>query len=387
MKRREIVARFLGSTAALALTTLLGSCADQSKVESKCVDLEATAQTISLRDYQFDRFRIMDLGKIGGKTYWQAGDSMIEFSLFISGGNDLNDPIAVAYPDWTDTSGSPNTVKAQFRFLSLINAEGDGDYLLDPGRFLLCFPACLRCVETQTLAYFMVIYTRTGRLTYFGDLSGGTLQHPLRLQMLKHAVPSPDDGLWDAEWRNVYDLCFRDFNYEDLALEIYAGRRGDEDNRANPNCRVDGMSFLRALGLDRRDASGLPIPDGKIDDDPAILDRKAGLLIFPNRFPFADSLALDEPVPILYNTADNLMLLEESRYYIKVTVTARPRTVRLGVVNVIEDSEVITLNGRRLHRGTDYYIDYDLGQVTFITDDALDPNASVTACCDYIPWR
>jgi cell surface protein SprA len=276
-------------------------------------------------------------------------------------------------------------VKARFHPLSLINAEGEGDYCFEAGRFFVWFRAHHECVETQTLAYSMVIRTGADSFTYIGDLNGGALQHPLRLQMLKHAAPSPSDGLWNAEWKNVYDLRFRNFNYDDLTLEIYAGRCGDEENPANPNSTVNGMPFLRALGLDQQDANGLPIPDGEIDDNPAILDRKAGLLVFPSRRPFADSSVLDEPVPVLYNTADNLVLLEESRYYIKITISARPRIARLGVYNVIEDSEVITLNGRQLHRGVDYYIDYGIGEISFIADGALDPSANVTVCFDYAP--
>ena len=346
----------------------------------------ANEQSIIIRDYSYDRYRFFDLGKIAGKTYWNPGDSIVEFDLFISSGNDANNPQVVAYPDWTDREGSPDSVVQQFRQLGLIDAEGKGDYMLVPGKFYIYFPSRLQNVQNQTLAYYMVVHASDGSTLVIGDLSGGTTTQPMRLQLLKRANPSPDDGLWDAEWKNVYDLRVRKIDYQDLTLDIYKGQRGDEDNRANPNTLADGTPLLRTLKLDSRDATGRGGPDNKIDDDPAILDRTAGLLIFPERYPFADTAALDQGVPILYNTAENQRLLDSSKYYIKITTRQRSRALRLGAINILDGSEVVTYNNTRLNRGTDYEIDYDIGEVTFLRDEVLDPTATVTVDFEYSPF-
>src|ERR687898_326302 len=46
-------------------------------------------------------------------------------------------------------------------------------------------------------------------------------------------------------------------------------------------------------------------------------------------------------------------------------------TLSLGALQIREGSEQLTLRGRRLERGVDYSISYELGQVTFLNADAL----------------
>ncbi|MEW5700802.1 MAG: cell surface protein SprA [Candidatus Zixiibacteriota bacterium] len=350
----------------------------------------ANEQSIIVRDYSYDRYRFFDLARIGDSTYWKPGDSIIAFNLFISAGSiDPNNPQAVAYPNWRDRTGSRDSVVQQFRQLSLVDADGRGDYVLVPGQFYVWFPTRLQNIQNQTLAYYMEIDTNNDKVpdAIFGDLSGLDRGEPLRLQLLKRSSPSPDDGLWNAEWKNVYDLRIRNIDYNDLTLDIYKGQRGDEDNRANPNSNDDGTQFLQVLGLDSVNATGQSNPDNKVDDNPTILNRSAGLLIFPNRYPFADVAALGtDTVSALYNTAENQRLLEASKYYIKITTRQRSRTLRLGAINILEGSEVVTYNNTRLNRGSDYDIDYNIGEITFLRDEVLDATANVTIDYEYSPF-
>ena len=46
-------------------------------------------------------------------------------------------------------------------------------------------------------------------------------------------------------------------------------------------------------------------------------------------------------------------------------------TLSLGALQIREESEQLLLQGRRLERGVDYTISYELGQVTFLNPDAL----------------
>src|SRR4029453_13727500 len=46
-------------------------------------------------------------------------------------------------------------------------------------------------------------------------------------------------------------------------------------------------------------------------------------------------------------------------------------TLSLGALQIRDGSEQLLLGGRRLERGVDYTISYDLGQVTFLNPDAL----------------
>jgi cell surface protein SprA len=59
--------------------------------------------------------------------------------------------------------------------------------------------------------------------------------------------------------------------------------------------------------------------------------------------------------------------------------------VKLGFGNIVRGTERVTLNGRLLVRNTDYLIDYDLGRVTLLAEEALAPNGKLVI--DFIfPW-
>lgn len=341
----------------------------------------ANESEIIIRDYQFDRYRFFDVGKIGGTNHMGPGDSIFAFFLYQSVGTlDPNEPEAVAYPNYLNSTASPDSVSQRFRQL-----DYGYDYELisdvNNGRYYVYFPTRLQNIQTTTIAYHMVVRKADGSELVFGDLTG----EKFRLQMLKKSNPQPTDPLWDAEWKNVYDLRVRNIDYLELQLDLFRGELGDEENRANLN-HQNGTYYLRLLGLDQVNAAGQPTPDNKVDDNPAILDTTRGLLIFPNRYPFADSTLLTEYIPTLYTSANPNDLRDSSKYYLKLKSRQRSRSVRLNTINLLENSEVVTMNGRRLSRGVHYNIDYSTGEVEFLDDDVLDPNATVTIDYEYSPF-
>ncbi|MEE8576762.1 MAG: hypothetical protein V3T31_05860, partial [candidate division Zixibacteria bacterium] len=60
--------------------------------------------------------------------------------------------------------------------------------------------------------------------------------------------------------------------------------------------------------------------------------------------------------------------------------------VKLNRANIIEGSETITVNGRKLARGTDYEISYEIGRITLLDDEATDPNSSLSIDFEYAPF-
>lgn len=341
----------------------------------------ANESEIIIRDYQFDRYRFFDLGKIGGVNYFEPGDVIEAFFLYQSVGSlDPNQPEAVAYPNYLNSTTSPDSIKQRFRLLDL-----GKDYELSSdaasNTHYIFFPTRLQNIQTTTIAYYMLVRKANGSPVAFGDLTGQIF----RLQMLKRSNPQPSDPLWDAEWKNVYDLRVRNIDYEELDLDIFRGALGDEANRANLN-HQNSEPYLRIFNLDQTNAAGAFTPDGKIDRNPSIIDLEAGLLIFPNRFPFADSTKLQQSIPSLYRSANPNDLRDSSKYFLKLKSRQRSSKVRLNTINLLENSEVVTMNGRRLSRGVHYDIDYGTGEVTFLTDDVLDPNATVTIDYEYSPF-
>ena len=346
----------------------------------------ANESEIIIRDYQFDRYRFFDLGRTGDTNYLAPGDVILEFFLYqsVAATNIDNSHNAFAFDDVLRPSLSADSVEQRFELLDLgYEYELLGDSA--SGRYYIFFPTRLQNIQNSMIAYYMVIRKANGAVVTFGDRPSG-VDVDWRLQLLKRTNPKPTDPTWDAEWKNVYDLRVRNINYQDLDLDIFLGGVKDETNSANLNYQASGKRYyLQILGLDQADATGAATPDYKVDDNPAILDTARGLLVFPNRYPFADP-ALEVSVPSLYRNAAQNTLLDSSKYYLKLKSSQRSKLVRLNTTNLLENSEVITMNNRKLVRGADYNIDYGVGEVEFLNDDVLDPNATVTIDYEYSPF-
>jgi hypothetical protein len=102
-------------------------------------------------------------------------------------------------------------------------------------------------------------------------------------------------------------------------------------------------------------------------------------VVFPSALPFADATHLlpEERNDSLYRTPGHLLFSEgpAAKFILRLSYNASSTgdrsSLNLGAFQLQEGSEVLFLNGRRLERGTDYNIDYGLGQVTFVDPNAL----------------
>jgi hypothetical protein len=102
-------------------------------------------------------------------------------------------------------------------------------------------------------------------------------------------------------------------------------------------------------------------------------------LVFPHLLPFADSsrLTASERNDSLYRTATHLLSTQgpAPRFRIRARYeaigTGDRSTLHLGALQIREGSERIYLGDRKLVRGQDYDIFYDIGQVVFLNPDVL----------------
>ncbi len=250
----------------------------------------------------------------------------------------------------------------------------------------------------RVLAVYMVVTdTLTNTTREVGDISRTQdgVNH-FHLKMIFEGGQRPDDPTWELMWRNTYRLP-RGLAMEDIDVKIYKGLAGAEaltstiDYQVGENGNSQGF-YLSILGLDQEDSRGNPRPDNKIDKLPSIIDTALGLLVFPQREPFAyegnfgNQPPLAETVPTIYDYNSPTEKKEASQYFLRLITKTRSSIIRLNRANIIEGSEIVTLNGRRLTRGDDYRIDYNFGQVTLQTDEALDPNADVDVSFEYAPF-
>ncbi len=236
---------------------------------------------------------------------------------------------------------------------------------------------------------------------------------------------------WYYQLRNVYDLRARNIKKENFEITIYrkepgATERFDRDE--------NGIPFIQIMGLDLIGDNETNLPDFKVDDfywacDPRVnpgtsnrLDERfrplsapdtlglppGNLPFWPDRLVYLDDglLWFPDPRPFdpQYNhqkCGDEVLTLAErnrtiydkydpkatdSRYEIEVKYSTAQSSLSLGRSNILEGSEVVKLNGRTLTRGTDYRIIYEIGQIEFMTDEALDDNADISIDFEYAPF-
>ena len=248
----------------------------------------------------------------------------------------------------------------------------------------------------DVLAVYLEISRQDGRIDTIGTLDYGRPDTTYVLKLIKmenlqyHWFDPLDNNkekpfvTWDYEWKNVYDLGVDNLDPENFKLNIYQGLPGQENIQIDKDSQ-DSIPYIRILGLDSFDLSGQnPVPDNKVDLRHVLIP--GGYLVFPERLPFISRQSFTgDRADTLWNKPDSIYysILPERRreatqYYIYFESSQRRNTYELNPQGILENSEVVKLNGRTLTRGSDYNINYEFGEITFLTEEALDPNADIS---------
>nr|MBN2277116.1 cell surface protein SprA [candidate division Zixibacteria bacterium] len=366
----------------------LTAIASQEKgtTERTSIDAGASASVFYLRDYQFADGMIYDLG-VDSDFPGGTGDVIEQINLFYSvktnTGTELGDN-ATMYVDPGDSSNSDYSSENEEALVAEISPDV---YTVDVKEHWIIFDSPNAGTYNTAIGAYMIIRRANGSV----DTVGNIASEPFALKLIKPSSSSNTYHTWQYMWRNVYYLKSRNLDADGLEINIYKGlstTEGDEDNIDNQN----GVPYIQILGLDRQGSTGSSGADGKADVLTAIIEKERGLLIFPDRKPFdPDSVfagtELETRVPDIYtNIYAGQEAVKNTTYYLQVSSLNRASEISLGKSNIIEGSERITLNGRQLERGTDYRINYDFGQVTFLTEEATDPNADISLDFEYSPF-
>ena len=160
----------------------------------------------------------------------------------------------------------------------------------------------------------------------------------------------------------------------------------------------NGNNYFKLFGLDQRDQNNNLISDDIIDaGNFNIINYSTGELIFPMLHPFEldyseyyegegnPSEELQNVLPdsaLMYHSTNSLNIRSESKFEIQATYTNTSSTINLGGFMLVEGSEQVFLNNVQLQRGSDYYIDYMTGTVTFLTDAINAPDAELEIMYD-----
>ncbi|HXV13022.1 MAG TPA: cell surface protein SprA, partial [Candidatus Krumholzibacteria bacterium] len=212
----------------------------------------------------------------------------------------------------------------------------------------------------------------------------------LLLEMIKAPDPDPRNPFFGSTWfleiKNIYNLGLTNIDGTSLEISIVDDLRP----RLNPQFPDSSdVPYLQIFGLDQTDRSGTGPPDGRIDLTFGRVNLDAGLLQFPVLEPFIPDPALvadwtdgrfsfTGPYAAQYDTSRAIYTEklnptreeEVNQYSIHVRAVSTSKSFRINALNIVEQSETITLDGQRLNRGSDYDIDYTTGEVT-LKDSAL----------------
>ncbi|MFQ5677361.1 MAG: cell surface protein SprA, partial [bacterium] len=370
--------------------------ASQEKGESRRLSLTGGAQAGSriVRDYQYlrftyffldtlyrseyrrfnsrtDRVHLVSSDPIDGETievYKARGDNFQDSDKSIEGWATISGDTSEAEP--TEVKDG---IAERGHFIRLEKSE----YYVETnlGWIRLNSPVA----EDEILA---VAYRRVNSGKSVGHLAPpDTL---IRLKLIKSRNPIPQVATANLEWKHVYSLGGRNIDPDGFDVKIFFEPSAGVPQETNES----GQKWLQVLGLDEKDKNGDPNPDGDIDLDPTFVDLVNGELHFPDLRPFDPEGYSEGGLPVairlsnelrekaIYDTMVQSIINGQSRFYIDIKSQNRSTDYDLGF-NVIEGSEVVTLDGRTLRNGVDYTVDYFSGRLTIINQQALNPAAQL----------
>ena len=210
-----------------------------------------------------------------------------------------------------------------------------------------------------------------------GTVTGGGVAQALdTLELIVQPQQGPSMPTFRYEMRQVYRVAGADLDASSLRVGLTL-------NRSERPLGGNAGTYLQLLGL-------------AVPSDAVVFDRTNRLfprqqepevtqiihdsyVIFPHLQPFADpaNLTPAEASDSLYRTPLFLLLSQgpSAKFALRLQYDATGggdrSTLNLNALQLRENSEQLFVGGRKLVRGVDYTISYDVGQVTFLNPDAL----------------
>ncbi|MFC1477519.1 cell surface protein SprA [candidate division KSB1 bacterium] len=277
------------------------------------------------------------------------------------------------------TKSDQDNIKRNFKRL-----EANVDYQLNKDLGYFIMRTSVQNGEVLAVAYSTESGKTVGDLyppSYIDDTTS-----VFKTKLIRTDNPLPTDKVWALEWRNVYSLGKENINKVGMEMQIV-------DNRTNERTpqQDNQVTFLEIFGFDRFTTNGPAQPDNLPDvENPYIFDFSRGHIIFPGLEPFNPQkdpftgetpplLSEENKVPEIYNQVFPTITEKQrvSKFDIELSYSSASAKFPLNAVNLIEGSEEVYLNGQLLLRGIDYEINYFMGEITILNQNALAQGAEV----------
>jgi len=212
------------------------------------------------------------------------------------------------------------------------------------------------------------IYSRVG-----GAQKGTYSQSNLDLVLL--SLPTDPVEIRKLTLRNRYRMPFTSVAASDrTSLKIKV--LDQSSNKSDKSVNDAGVDWAKVFGL--VDEAGQP----KVGDR-NIFDWDRMEISLPSSRPFA-AVGRTE----LYDTSWSSLRTLPARFALQVTSKSRKSVFQVasssnvsssGCMDIIEGSEILTLNGStRLTKDVDYSVVYNIGQITLLSQRALDPSSDIS---------
>ncbi len=358
----------------------------------------ATRDSVILEDRNFVRHKYFYMLHPYDPRFDYGSKEFSNVVVYLDDGNGKNNENAVHGYAFLDPD--PDLLPEPAAWDTLPYAyEGDFD-ILEPNRD---YAVDLRTGEISLLRRLEATHTLAVTYLYGSgssvEAAGGVVQDSLMLKMIR---PRDEDmtlkwEIWgDAlqyERKNIYFVGTTYISEEKVEVTIKkrVPEIGDTELQGD-------FKYAKILGIDLRDEAGIQAGPGNnwnTDNyaDGGRVNGELGLLIFPDLRPFdPDFVPDDRPAPLedrnpeIYDRHYTELKAENSKYYMIVRFSTPQTTFKLPHINILENSEVVELNGNRLTRNIDYEIYYDIGQIRFKTEEAAEPDARISVDYQYVPF-
>ncbi|MFN8652355.1 MAG: hypothetical protein U0133_10665 [Gemmatimonadales bacterium] len=255
----------------------------------------------------------------------------------------------------------------------------DVDYYVDPSGLWVALAARLDQNDFLAVSY----QSAAGLVGTFPSTDRGL---PVRdtLRLIFQPRVGATAVTFRHEIRNAYRVAGADLDLSSLVVNLTLNR---SERPLAPGAQA---TYLAQLGLATSNNPSLFNRQDRLfprtREPNAQLTIKESYIVFPTLTPFADPAKLlpTERSDSLYLTPDYLLFDQgpPAKFVFRLRYNASSTSDRsaldLGALQIRDGSEVLYINGRRLDKGIDYSINYDLGQVTFLNPQGLFGNGSAT---------
>ena len=244
------------------------------------------------------------------------------------------------------------------------------DYYLDPSGLWVALATKLDQNDYLAVSYTTAAGTTVGSFPSQDQGQGSTDS----LRLIVEPKRGPEAVTFRHEMRQIYRAGGTDLDVPSLQVNLSVNRSEKPQGSA--------ATYLSLLGLavptDQNvfDRENRLFPRARDPDASEVL--RESYIVFPTLTPFADPrLSPAERSDSIYRTPLYLLLTQgpPARFQVRLrynsTGAGDRSSLSLGALQLRDGSETLMLGGRRLERGVDYTISYDLGQVTFLNPDAL----------------